>query len=107
MTDEAYAKALAEALKTLICTEGDNGISYFDARTVRSVLARDNGLYILRGLTTPVSGPFTRIEAAGPQVPTLVDFIMSKNCPVSESLTEADKTILLRIRKRAIQRPGG
>ena len=70
--EAAYAKALAAELKTLVCS-GD-----------------DDAAYVLRGLG------FQRPPcAAGPEAPALVDFIMSKDCPVSASLTDADKANLL------------
>ena len=44
---------------------------------------------------------------AGPEAPALVDFIMSKDCPVSASLTDADKANLLRIKQNAPKKSGG
>lgn len=78
--DAAYAKALAAALKTLVCTGGEDAA------------------YILRGLLSN-----NRIKAAGPEAPALVDAIMSKDCPVSASLTDADKAKL----QDAIGKTGG
>jgi len=46
--------------------------------------------YILRGLLR-----WSRLSAASPEAPALIDFIMSKDCPVSASLTEQDKASLL------------
>jgi len=37
----------------------------------------------------------------------LIDFITSKDCPVSASLTDADKAKLLRIKEEATTKPGG
>ena len=83
--DAAYAKALAAALKTLVCSGGDDAA------------------YVLRGLLDePAASPQTVREA-----PALVDFIMSKDCPVSASLTDADKANLLRIKQNALKKPGG
>jgi len=48
-----------------------------------------------------------RIAAVGLEAPALIDFIMSKDCPISASLTDADKAKLLRIKQDAIKKPGG
>ena len=48
-----------------------------------------------------------RLAATGPEAPVLVDFITSKDCPVSASLTDADKAELLRIKEEATTKPGG
>ena len=48
-----------------------------------------------------------RIPAVGPEAPALIDFIVSKDCPVSASLTDKDKARLLQIRLDALRRPGG
>ncbi len=84
--DAAYAKALAVVLKTLVCSGGDDAA------------------YVVRGLLRQYDG---RLTATGPEAPALIDFIMSKDCPVSASLTEADKADLLRIKREAIKTPGG
>ena len=73
----AYAKALAAELKTEVCS----GDKWADG---------------LRGLMK-----HHRLAAAGPEVPPLVDAILSKDCPVSASLTDADKTNLLQIKRDA------
>jgi len=65
----------------------------------------DDAADILRGLLW--NG---RLEAAGPEAPGLASVIMSKDnkeCPVSASLTEADKATLLSIKQNAIKKPGG
>jgi len=68
----AYAKALAMALQTAIC------LAYSDAADIlRGLLARQY------------------LQAAGAETPALVDVIMSKDCPVSLTLTDADKAKLL------------
>jgi hypothetical protein len=76
--DAAYAKALATELQSLVCANDDNAI------------------YILRGITGGKRHRDTKGEA-----PALVDFIMSKNCPVSASLTDGDKAKLLKIKQDA------
>jgi uncharacterized protein YjbI with pentapeptide repeats len=88
--DAAYAKALAEAFQALVCSGGDDAA------------------YVLRGLSRAflsLRAPFSRLGAAGPETPTLVDFIMSKECPLSPSLTADDKAKLLRIKEDAINPP--
>ena len=91
--EAAYAKALAAALKTLVCLGGGDAID-----TLRGLV-----------LSTPEESflPDAGFAAAGPEAPALVDFIMSKDCPVSASLTEADKARLLRIKQAASKKPGG
>ena len=70
-------------MKTLVCSGGDNRA------------------HVLGGLLT--NG---RLAAAGPESPAVVDFIASKECPVSASLTDADKAKLLRIKQEASKTPG-
>ena len=89
MDDATYAKAIAAALKSLACS------------------GRDDAVYVLRGLLRD-SPPFhSRLAAAGPEAPALIDFIINKDCPVSASLTDDDKADLLRIKQDAIKKPGG
>ncbi|HKN30868.1 MAG TPA: pentapeptide repeat-containing protein [Roseiarcus sp.] len=84
--DAAYAKALTKTLKALVCS------------------GREDAPRVLRGMMDLFP---SRLEAAGPDAPALVDFIMSKDCPVLTSLTDGDKATLLRIKEDAIKRPGG
>jgi uncharacterized protein YjbI with pentapeptide repeats len=93
--DLAYAKALAATLKTLICSDRDDAVYAL------------RGLLAFRGLSLALF-PFlgNRLAEAGPEAPALVDFIMSKDCPVSASLTDADKANLLRIKQEAIKKQG-
>ena len=42
-----------------------------------------------------------RLAETGREAPALVDFIMSKDCPVSASLTDEDKAKLLKIKQDA------
>jgi hypothetical protein len=60
---------------------------------------------ILRGLLH--NGRTGQLAAVGPAAPALVDFILNKDCPVSASLTDADKAQLLRIKQEATKKPGG
>jgi hypothetical protein len=61
------------------------------------VCANDaNATHILRGII--LSGWF---DATDREAPALVDFIMSKGCPVSASLTDDDKAKLLEIKQKA------
>jgi hypothetical protein len=50
--------------------------------------------------------PFPEVRAIDDLVPDLVDFIMSKDCLVSASLTDADKARLLRIKQDALKAVG-
>jgi uncharacterized protein YjbI with pentapeptide repeats len=93
--DSHYAPALAAELKTLVCS-GD-----VDA------------IYILRGKEFE-----KRLAAVGQEAPELVNAIMGKtkglvdvimgkaneSCPVSASLTEADKAKLLRVKQEATEK---
>jgi uncharacterized protein YjbI with pentapeptide repeats len=81
-----YVKALAAAFKALVCS-GSN-----------------DPAYALRGLLA--DAPLSRLSETGPEAPALIDFIMSKDCPASASLTEEDKAKLLRIKQEAIKRAG-
>ena len=81
---DAYPKALAKVLKGLICSRDDNAI------------------YVVRGLLTSRTFSYAALT-----MPALVDFMMSKDCPVSASLTEVDKAGLRRTKQEAIKKPGG
>jgi hypothetical protein len=91
--DSAYAKALAAALKTLVCS-GD-----------------EDAAYVLGGLLREYARLSSRLEAVGPEAPRLVDEIIntakSTDCPVSALLTDADRSKLLRIKQDATKKAGG
>jgi len=74
--EAAYAKALAEELRHLVCESPANSIG------------------ILRGMIGS-----RRLRATGPEAPVLVDFIKSEKCSVSSSLTEDDKARLMEIKQ--------
>ena len=76
--DADFAKALATELRRLACT-GDG-----------------NAIYILRGIINS-----RRLAETDREAPALTDFIMSKDCPVSASLTNDDKAKLLKIKQEA------
>jgi uncharacterized protein YjbI with pentapeptide repeats len=80
--DVAYAKALATELRSLVCASDANAI------------------HILRGVVRGVLEP-DRLTSTGREAPALVDYIMSKDCPVSASLTDDDKAKLLKIKQEA------
>ena len=46
----------------------------------------------------------SRLSATGREAPAVVDFIPSRDCPVSAALTDADKANLLRIKQEAIEK---
>jgi hypothetical protein len=84
--DEAYNSALAKELRGFVCASDTNAI------------------YILRGV---IRGLFeSRFDATEREAPALVDFIMSKDCPVSASLTDDDRAKLLKIKQDADQISG-
>jgi hypothetical protein len=76
--DAAYKKALATELRGLVCASDVNAI------------------YILRGTRIFATEPLVN---TGREAPALVDFIMSKDCPLSASLTDADRAKLLEIKQ--------
>ena len=84
--DTAYAKALATELQGLVCTNNANAI------------------YALRGILRKTLYNVERLAHTGRLAPALVDFIMSKDCPVSASLTANDNTKLLKIKQDAEQK---
>ena len=62
----------------------------------------DDEVFALRGLMS--SAPLhARLADTGPEAPTLIDFIMSKDCSASASLSDADKARLVRIKQDAIK----
>jgi hypothetical protein len=75
----AYAKGLATELRSLVCANDADAI------------------HILRGTMMKS----LRLAATGREAPALVDFIMSKDCPVSAALTDDDKAKLLEIKQDA------
>jgi hypothetical protein len=77
----AYAKALATELQGLVCNNDANAI------------------HILRGVIEN-----QRLRDTGREAPALVDFIMSKDCPVSAALPGDDKENLLAIKQYAEKR---
>ena len=85
VNESSYAKALATTLKTLVCSGGDEAV------------------FVLGGIASPLNNS---LAAAGPEAPALIDFIMSKDCPVSAPLTDAVKADLLRIKQDAIKEAG-
>ncbi len=78
VAEEAFATALADEVRALVCANDSNAI------------------HILRGVISN-----RRLAATGREAPALVEFIMSKDCPVSASLTDDDKAKLLKIKQDA------
>jgi hypothetical protein len=78
--DTAYAKALATELQWLVCANDIDAI------------------HILRGIIYD-----RRLRQTNREAPRLVDLIMSKECPVSASLTDGDKAELLKVKQDAEQ----
>ena len=123
MDDVGYAKEQAAALRVIVCEGQKNPhgesstsltISGQGARRMAidfaSVETAPYGLYALRGLVLRyeasryLRNSSSGLAATGAEAPTLIDFIMSKDCPVSNSLTDEDKARLLRIRQEAIEK---
>jgi uncharacterized protein YjbI with pentapeptide repeats len=76
--DAAFQKVLATELQSLVCANDLDAV------------------HILRGTITS-----KRLAATGREAHALVDFIMSKDCPVSAALTEDDKAKLLEFKQDA------
>ena len=106
-TDAAYEKILAAVLSAVICKGQDGGLFYLPPGRIRRLPTDDDDVFVLRGLASRNPGGNARLTDAGSEAPALVDFIMSKDCPVSASLTDTDKAELLRIKQEATTKPGG
>jgi hypothetical protein len=79
----AYAKALATELQSVVCANDDNAV------------------HVLRGLWRESIPEPSRLGATDREAPRLVNFIMSKDCPLAAALTEDDKANLLKIKQDA------
>jgi hypothetical protein len=101
--DLTYTQSLAAVLKDLVCNGVDAGAYYF---TDKVSLVHDNAIFVLRGVAYADAAQLTRIGATGPEAPSLVDFIVSTDCPVSTSLSSADRAVLLLIQRLVGKRPG-
>jgi uncharacterized protein YjbI with pentapeptide repeats len=100
-----FAEAAARELETIVCAQQDAGAFLFTgAFSERSIYdaSIENLAFILRGVISPAVR--YQIGTTGPEAPALVDFIMSKDCAVSASLTDADKAKLFRVKQTAIER---
>jgi uncharacterized protein YjbI with pentapeptide repeats len=83
--DDAYRGTLANVLKDLVCSSGEDAI------------------YVVRGISRPSLPIQDRLEAAGAAARGLIDDLMnkdSKDCPVAAALTDADRAKLLQIKQR-------
>jgi len=80
----AFARAVATELRNLVCVNDGDAI------------------YILRGITS--QHRFVWFAETRREGTALVDFIMSKDCPVSASLTDDDKSRLVTMRLMTIKR---
>jgi hypothetical protein len=93
-----YEKALARQLWWLVCQN--------EADTVHILrgLMRIGMAAVGRILPGGGDAGSTRLAATGHKSPAFVDFIMSKECPLSASLTDDDKARLLEIKQDAEQK---
>jgi hypothetical protein len=82
VADVAFEKALATELRNLVCSNDASAI------------------HILHGVIGLLTY-YRRLADTGREAPALVDFIMSKDCPVSAALTGDDKARLLEIKQYA------
>jgi uncharacterized protein YjbI with pentapeptide repeats len=94
VTEPTYEKALAAVLKDLVCSGGADAI------------------YVLRGIlrdrfsSTRHIHIYSRLVETGPSAPALINFILSKDCLISGSLTDDDRARLLKVRKDALNNEG-
>jgi len=102
--DATYQIALATELKAIVCSDDTDAVY-----ALRGLLPYTKN--VERILTMHFVGPYSsrnqshsRLIAAGAETPTLVDFILSKECPVSALLTGDDRAKLLQI-KQEIEAP--
>lgn len=89
---EDYEEALAQSLQTTVCSGGDWGISF--------VWSGNDAIYVLRGLISNA-----RLHVGRPEPQSLIDTLLNKesqDCPVSASLTDADRAELLQIKQDAL-----
>jgi uncharacterized protein YjbI with pentapeptide repeats len=79
-----YEKSLAAAWKAVVCASDPDAI------------------YVLRGLLPDAEGSRSSEHPGfvGSETPALVDFIMSKVCPVSAVLTDTDRANLLAVKAK-------
>jgi Pentapeptide repeats (8 copies) len=82
--ESAYAKALARALKSLLCS------------------GSEHTLFALRSLLVGQRPSLSRLGQTEAEAPALVDSIMTGDCPISASLTPDDKGRLLQIKQEAL-----
>jgi hypothetical protein len=89
--DATYAKALATELRNLVCAS-DTDVTH----VLRGIIREEPvTLLVKEGKSS------ARLADPGREAPALVDFIMSKDCPVSASLTDDDRAKLLEIKQDA------
>jgi uncharacterized protein YjbI with pentapeptide repeats len=103
--DDAYFRALASELRTAVCVGFVRGGMFTGGRGMRLLdyAFIDDAVFVLRGLMASNLGS-SRLADAGPETPALIDFIVSKDCPVSDSLSDAVKARLLQIKQDVIER---
>jgi uncharacterized protein YjbI with pentapeptide repeats len=87
----AYDQALAETLKSLVCSGDDHAIEILRGLigvfpTVRTPLGKSNASFV------------GQLKSTGLRAPDLIDFIMSSDCRVSTTLTDNVRARLLEIR---------
>jgi uncharacterized protein YjbI with pentapeptide repeats len=96
--DAAYAKALAQVLRTLACAGGDDAI--YVMRGLTDVKMYSSALIEVNNVYSP------RLLAAGPAVQSLIELLENKDsteCAVVASLTDSDRARLLSIEREAIE----
>src|SRR5262249_41047335 len=94
-------KDLAEDLRTAMTSMEKRQVAHFAATGLATPWEHPEygAIHILRGLLA--NG---RFDATGSEAPALATRILSKDCPVSASLTDDDKVRLLQIKQSAEQK---
>jgi uncharacterized protein YjbI with pentapeptide repeats len=109
LSDAAYENALVKELRVLICSGAPDSILILQGIlnsdvTTEDDLANLNRLGVSSGEDAAIArlaigARVSRLAATNREAPALVDFIVSKDCPVSNALTEEDKAKLLQIKQ--------
>jgi hypothetical protein len=89
--EKTFGETLAGVLRGLVCSGSDETI------------------HVVRGLSRDAAGKYkARLEEAGAGESGLIDDLLDKNsdCLVAATLTDADRTKLMRIKQRLLQRAG-
>jgi uncharacterized protein YjbI with pentapeptide repeats len=99
INEVAFQNALAAQLREFLCS-GNTNMIYALRGIVHAQRDVSKDLPIATGFINS-----DRLSATGPHADNLVDFLMSKDCPISGSLSDEDKGRLLQIKREAEKQP--